>query len=164
MQYALAGAKRAGAEVDAINLHTLKLPVFEESLEVGPETPEVQTLLAKARAADALIFASPVYHGTISGALKNCIDFFEFLGSDDPPYLTNKVIGLITVSGGIPNSAALDPFYHIARALNCWVLPLAVLVPGSAFDERQQLVDQQLSARLVTLGQRLTEASQKWTA
>ncbi len=161
LQIALAGARRAGATIDVIQLFDLKLPMFEERMRLAPNTSEVTTLLSMVRGAEGLILASPVYHGTISGALKNCVDYFELLAQDTPPYMTNKVWGLMSVSGGIASTASLDPLYHSARALNAWVLPLTVSVSGNAFDQDRQLVDPQVKKRLFTVGQALTIATQK---
>jgi len=155
---ALTGAQSAGAAIESICLHTIRLPLFDALMDAADYPPDVAMLLSKVRAADALILASPVYHGTISGAMKNCLDFFQLLADDDPPYLTDRILGLICVSGGAVNTAALDPFYHIARALYAWVLPLAVAVPGNAFDDYGRLAEPQIRGRLTTLGRRLTEA------
>jgi len=161
LQIALAGARSAGATIDAIQLFDLKLPMFEERMRLDAHTSEVTTLLSMVRGAKGLILASPVYHGTISGALKNCVDYFELLAQDTPPYMTNKIWGLVSVSGGIASTASLDPLYHSARALNAWVLPLTVSVSGNAFDHERQLVDSQMKKRLFTVGHALTVATQK---
>jgi NADPH-dependent FMN reductase len=38
--------------------------------------------------------------GDDSGALKNALDWLRLLGDRDPPYLHDKVIGLISTAGG----------------------------------------------------------------
>jgi FMN reductase len=39
------------------------------------------------RGADALVFGSPGYHGTLSGLVKNALDYLEELGRDARPYV-----------------------------------------------------------------------------
>jgi FMN reductase len=43
---------------------------------------------------------SPMYQGTISGAFKNALDRLHGLGAREPPFLFDKVIGLISAAGG----------------------------------------------------------------
>jgi FMN reductase len=47
-----------------------------------------------------LVWSSPLNHGTVSGAFKNALDWLQLLGDHEPPYLTDKVIGLVSTAGG----------------------------------------------------------------
>ncbi len=64
-------------------------PTYEDDTSAEePEQPSsVHAFLAAVRAADALLICSPTYHGTISGAVKNALDYLEFMGGDTPRYL-----------------------------------------------------------------------------
>ena len=42
-----------------------------------------------------------MYHGTVSGSFKNALDWLQLLSDSDPPYLTNKVVGLVSTAGGV---------------------------------------------------------------
>ena len=42
-----------------------------------------------------------MYHGTVSGSFKNALDWLQLLSDRDPPYLTNKVVGLVSTAGGV---------------------------------------------------------------
>jgi len=112
----------------------------------------VFTLLEKVRQADGLILASPVYHGTLSGSLKNALDFLELLANDEPPWLEGKVVGLISVAGGGPGINAINSMQYACRALHAWTLPKAVAIPGSAFGSDGKLQDSRLKERLLNLG------------
>ena len=42
-----------------------------------------------------------MYHGTVGGSFKNALDWLQLLSDRDPPYLTNKVVGLVSIAGGV---------------------------------------------------------------
>jgi FMN reductase len=155
LRFALAGAKRAGADIDGLRGRALEFPMFDPELPVEAHPAGVAAFLEKVRAADALILATPVYHGTVSGLLKNAIDYLELGAGWEPPYLAGKVCGLICVSGRLTNETALDAMYHIARALHCVTLPRVASVPRDAFDDAGQLVESGHQRRLAALGANL---------
>ncbi|MEU1711034.1 NAD(P)H-dependent oxidoreductase [Streptomyces sp. NPDC005706] len=53
------------------------------------------------QAADALLWSSPAYHGSVSGAFKNAVDWLALLADHDPPYISNKPVGMLTTAGGV---------------------------------------------------------------
>lgn len=120
-----------GHETSSLSLSDLKLPGFEtcDRLEDYPES--VHHMLNEIRSAHGLIFSTPVYHGTLSGGMKNAMDFLEYLSGDAEPYLTGRVIGLISTSGGLPGVNAINTMDYISRALHAWVCPTTVAIPHS---------------------------------
>src|SRR5687767_11211089 len=95
LQRALEGAAAAGAETRLLDLRELDLPMYSPDDEPGEPAAE---LIESCYAADGLIWSSPLYQGTISGALKNALDWLHVLGRRDPPYLHDKVVGLISAA------------------------------------------------------------------
>src|SRR6185436_15783546 len=88
----------AGAETELLDLRELGLPMYNsDDAEPGQAASR---LIESCYAADGLIWSSPLYQGTISGALKNALDWLHLLGSREPSYLHDKVIGLISAAGG----------------------------------------------------------------
>jgi FMN reductase len=79
---ALEGAEAAGAHTD---LRELDLPMYDPDADAL--TPAATRLIETAHAADGLVWSSPLYQGSISGALKNALDWLHLLGDRDPPYL-----------------------------------------------------------------------------
>lgn len=79
--------------------------------------PDVAKLRQAVTQADGLILATPEYHGSISGVLKNALDLMSF---DE---LSDKVVGLISVLGGQSNSNALNDLRVILRWVHGWVIP-----------------------------------------
>src|SRR3546814_6783254 len=57
-------------------------------------------LVAAVRDADGLILASPGYHGSISGLVKNAIDYLEETARDRRVYLHGLPVGLIATAFG----------------------------------------------------------------
>lgn len=152
LEIALYGATLAGAETELLDLKKLPLPMYDDRKDINTYPESVFTLLEKVRQADGLILATPVYHGTLSGSLKNALDFLELLADDEPPWLEGKVVGLISVAGGGPGINAINSMLYACRALHAWTLPTAVAIPGSAFGDDGQLQDQRLKERLPKLG------------
>jgi FMN reductase len=155
---------KRGHVTQPLLLSELRLPGFEtfEKLEDYPAS--VHFMLNEIRSADGLILSTPVYHGTLSGAIKNAIDFLEYLAEDEPPYLTGKVIGLISTSGGTPGVNAINTMDYVSRALHGWVCPTTVAIPNSdrQFDAAGELKDEKLKARILRMANELEFAAQKF--
>jgi hypothetical protein len=98
LQTALGGAASVGATTQLLDIRQLGLPMYNPDDHEPTET--AATLIESCHAADGLLWSSPLYQGTISGALKNALDWLRVLGDRDPPYLHDKVIGLISAAGG----------------------------------------------------------------
>ncbi|MCX6432422.1 MAG: NAD(P)H-dependent oxidoreductase [Actinobacteria bacterium] len=98
LRIAAEAATEAGAEVTFVTGRTLMLPIYDtESTERTPATSE---LVAAFRASDGVLIASPGYHGSISGMVKNALDYAEDLRYDERPYLEDRAVGLIAVAPG----------------------------------------------------------------
>src|SRR5579875_2496193 len=118
---ALSGAEDAGARTRLFDLHQLDLPMFNPTLLGEPPLAAVR-LAEAAYAADGLLWSSPMYHGTISGAFKNALDWLYLLGDRDPPYLAAKVLGLISTAGGTQGLQAVNTMEFIVRSLRAWAV------------------------------------------
>jgi FMN reductase len=123
LQRALAGAAGAGAETTLLDLRELELPMYDPDDDEPAEG--APTLIESCHAADGLLWSSPLYQGTISGAFKNALDWLHVLGRRDPPYLHDKVIGLISAAGGTQGLQAINTMEFSARALRGWAVPRA---------------------------------------
>ncbi len=133
LKVALKYAQEAGAETDLADVRMLALPVYDPSLPLEAYPASLPQLLAQVRAADALILCSPTYHGTVSGAVKNVLDALEFLGGDQPRYLSGRVVGLLGM-GGAGAMNAVNALYHTARTLNGLTVSTTVIAPKDKLD------------------------------
>lgn len=167
LKKALEGAEQVGAETRLIDLATFPLPMFDGTYSLDGYTPEgreaIETLLNATREANGLILASPTYHNTISGSLKNALDYMELLGQDTPPRLEGKVVGLVSVQLGASGTGnnTITTMLLAARAMRAWVAPtmVAVLNSRSMFNEDGQALDPTLLGRLHALGAEVAKAS-----
>jgi FMN reductase len=167
LHIALEGAEAAGVSTQLLDLATLPLPLFNGTYTLEEYTSEgreaILTLLNATRKAQGFIFASPTYHNTISGSLKNALDYIELLRDDHPPRLEGKVVGLMSVQLGVSGTGnhTITTMLLAARAMRAWVAPTMVAVPDSRqmFNEEGQPYDPTLVQRLHALGAEVARAS-----
>lgn len=161
LELALHGAAEAGADTELLDLRILDLPMYDPSSEDVPES--VTRLVESTYASDGMIWSSPLYQGSISGAFKNALDWLILLGQREPAYLTDKVVGLISVAGGTQGLQAINAMEFILRALRGWAVPLVVPIPqsGQAFDETSTPSDPQIMKSLTGLGKEVARIAQR---
>jgi FMN reductase len=164
LQAALGGAARAGADTELLDIRELSLPMYNP--EHDEPTAAAVRLIEACYAADGLIWSSPMYQGTISGALKNALDWLHVLGERDPPYLHDKVIGLISAAGGTQGLQAINTMEFAVRALRGWAVPYVVPVAAAArvFDPAGRIQDQAVEAQLDTLGGEVVRVAERFVA
>ena len=145
---ALAGAAEAGADTQLLDLRELRLPMYDPDDEAATES--TVRMVDSLHEADGILWSSPLYNGSISGAFKNALDWLRLLGDREPAYLSDKVIGLISAAGGAQGLQAINTMEFCVRALRGWAVPLVVSVSGAgrAFDDggrpREEAVERQL--------------------
>ncbi len=134
VRVALAGAEETGAKTQLIDLREYNL-VFCDGKEDESAYPEdVFRLRREVQEASGLILATPEYHGSFSGVLKNALDLMGF------NEIEGKMIGLVGVSGGQLGAVnALSGLRTVGRALHAWVIPEQASVPEAwkVFDQPQ---------------------------
>ena len=110
-----------------------------------------------------MIWSSPLYQRSISGSFKNALDWLILLADREPPHLTDKVIGLISVAGGTQGLQAINTMEFIVRALRAWAVPLVVPIPQSwqAFEATGRPANPQIEEPLKTLGGEVVRVSRR---
>jgi FMN reductase len=164
LQVALEGAASAGAGTQLLDIRELSLPLYNP--EHDEPTESAVMLIESCYAADGLLWSSPLYQGTISGALKNALDWLHVLGDRDPPYLHDKVIGLISAAGGTQGLQAINTMDFSVRALRGWAVPYVVPVAAAArvFDPAGRVQDQAVELQLKTLGKEVVRVAERFVA
>jgi NAD(P)H-dependent FMN reductase len=137
LKIALGHAKKHGAEVRLLELNRILLPIYDPSAPVSKEVERAAEAIAWA---DAFILASPDYHGSMSGALKNFLDHFyeEFAG---------KMFGYIVASHE-KGLTVMDQMRTVVRQCYGWSMPYGVSVNGPQDFTSRELVNSKLSNRL----------------
>src|SRR5271156_3839779 len=80
------GAKKAGAEVTIVDLKDFPLPLFDQDFEAEQGIPDMGKKLKKLFIDhDGLLIASPEYNSSMTGVLKNAIDWVSRPGPGEPP-------------------------------------------------------------------------------
>jgi chromate reductase len=79
-----------------------QIPLYNEDVRAQGFPPPVETLRAQIKAADALLFACPEYNYSMSGVLKNAIDWAS--RPPDQPF-AGKPAAIIGAAAGMAGSA-----------------------------------------------------------
>lgn len=103
-------------------------PAYHTSASTHPD-PEVRRLDDEARRADAFVFATPVYHNSYSGVLKNTIDLLN-----SEPHFRGKPVGLVS-HGGDRSTQAVDHLRVVTRGLSAVGTPTHVCTRRADFTE-----------------------------
>jgi FMN reductase len=152
LRLALRAVEVEGAEVTAFYGASLaELPHYAP--DAVDRSPQAQRLVAALRAADGVVIASPGYHGTISGLVKNAIDYAEETARDERVYLDGLPVGLIvTAYGWQAAGSTLTAMRGMVHALRGWPTPLgaAVRTTSGMFTE-QSCSDAGFAAQLKTV-------------
>ena len=161
-------ARAAGAEVTIIDLRELALPLFDEDLEAASGLPEgAKKLKALLRAGDGFLIASPEYNSSVTGALKNAIDWASRSEADGEPPLAayrGKAAALFSASpGALGGLRGLVTLRSILGNIGVLVAPDQVCIGAAheAFDDAGQLKDARKAKQVAALAQGLVEILRK---
>lgn len=164
LEEALQAAEEAGATTELLDLRELDLPLYEPGKPLEEYEENVKELVEAMRGADALLWSTAAYHGTLAGVAKNALDFAQFPTRDEKPYLQDRVVGLIaTAGGGMAAVNAIGAMINVVHALRGVAAPLSVPVTQSweAFDEEGNIRDEGVARRLQSLGRLVVEMAAK---
>jgi FMN reductase len=163
LEIALDGAADAGAETLLLDLRELDLPMFSPDDE--PDPPDVVDRMIEAcYTADAMLWSSPMYNGTLSGSFKNALDWLHVLGAREPAFLHDTVVGLISASGGLQGLQVINTMGFATRALRAWAVPYVVPVASAqqVFDDAGRVLDQTVDSQLRALGAEVVRVAHRF--
>ncbi len=152
------GLAPAGMKIDIADISAF--PPYNEDVKAQGFPPAVQAFRDQIAAADALLFVTPEYNYSVSGVLKNAIDW----GSRPPnqPF-DGKPVAIMGASGGVLGTARAQ--YHLRQIcvfLNMFpVNKPEVMIPQAQnrFDAQGNLSDETAKGLI----KQLLESLQAWT-
>ncbi|MDQ1232214.1 NADPH-dependent FMN reductase [Sphingomonas sp. SORGH_AS_0879] len=133
-----------------------RLPLYNPRAVERTEAERI--FVETVRQASAIIIASPGYHGSISGLVKNALDLLEETAKDDRPYLADLPVGLIaTAYGWQATGSTIAALRSIVHALRGWPTPFAAAVntQQTRFDEAGKISDATVEGQLRLVGQQV---------
>jgi len=152
-------AEAAGAATTLADVRELDLPIYSDDRPLDDYPRSLHDMSSAARAADAFMFCSPTYHGTVSGAVKNALDAFNFLDDNEPRYLGGKPVALLALGGG-GAADVLNSLHHAARALNGLTIPTTVIASGNAVQDGA-VTDEAVRRRLQGMARELIDFTRR---
>ena len=132
-------------EAKLLDLHEIRLPMLYSRPNDSKEIIQVTELV---KWADAFILATPDYHGSMSGSIKNFLDYFwsEFAG---------KTFGYIVASHE-KGLTAMDQMRTAVRQCYGWSMPYGLSInPEIDFNDKMDLISRKLLLRLDMLARDL---------
>ncbi|HEX2262809.1 MAG TPA: NADPH-dependent FMN reductase [Pseudonocardiaceae bacterium] len=154
----LDSARAAGAETVAITGTDLVLPFYDPAVVERSEV--AHRLVATLREADGVVLVSPGYHGTVSGLVKNALDYVEDLRADTRPYLDGRAVGCVAMAlGWQATVTTLTALRSIVHALRGWPTPLGAALNAAevSFDEHGVPSDPAVDRTLRVIGQQVVQ-------
>jgi FMN reductase len=156
LQVCLAEAERAGASTVLLKGTDIVLPPYNPHQH--SRTPEAQRFVDLIRQCDGLIIGSPGYHGSVSGLVKNALDYIEDLREDPRVYLEGRAVGCVACGAGWQSiGSTLAALRSIVHALRGWPTPLGAGINTTTrvFDKEGRCVDQAGEQQLKIVGQQV---------
>ena len=171
VKIAVEGARQAGVEVTLIDLRDFPMPLFDGDLEAASGMPEHAKRFKRLMIEhQGLLISTPEYNSSITGVLKNSIDWASREESDDEPPLVafrGKTAALVSASPGAYGASRSQRHVRAILAhLGAYVLPEQVAIPKAheAFDESGALRDARRQKAVMEVGAKLAEFTRKLNA
>ncbi|WP_316506378.1 NAD(P)H-dependent oxidoreductase [Nitrosopumilus sp.] len=167
VRVAAAGASEAGTDVTVIDLKDFQMPLYDEDLErqegLPPNTQKLKDLML---AHQGFLISSPEYNSSVSGVLKNTIDWTSRPRNDEPPLVCfqDKIVGLMSASpGALGGLRGLVHVRAILENMGMIVLPSQVAVSKAheAFDGQGNLNDKKQEQKIKDIGTKLAQMISK---
>lgn len=163
-------ARSAGADVEFLDLKNFPLPLFDEDLEKESGIPEnAQKLKKLFIAADGFLISSPEYNSSISGVLKNTIDWISRPVPGEAPlagFMGKSAVLMSASPGALGGLRGLVAVRSILDNIGVLVLPdqIAVAKAFEAFNDDGSLKDAVQQASVEKLGTKLAAVAGKLKA
>ena len=153
LKMVLEETKKYNAESYMLEVRKINLPLYDPSEITSDNSSSnnnnvLERITTTLRWADVFVLASPDYHGSMSGGMKNFLDYFweDFAG---------KTFGYIVASHEKGLTVA-DQMRTAIRQCYGWSMPYNISVNGEKdFDSKGNLINSALSKRIKMLARDL---------
>jgi FMN reductase len=173
----IGGTTRAGSSTEKALRFSLQVAEAEGAETLGFYGPELAELpmyapehpsrtegaarfVEELRRADGIIVASPGYHGSVSGLVKNALDYVEDLRDDPRCYFDGLAVGCIATGAGWQAIVAtIQQLRTIAHALRGWPTPLGAAINSTekVFGDDGDVVDERARFQLETVAREVMQ-------
>ena len=140
LRIVLDAAQKYEARTRLLDLRIVTMPMYNPDSSMQ-SSKEIQKVTDDVNWADAFVLVSPDYHGSMSGSIKNFLDYYweEFAG---------KIFGYICTSHE-KGLTVLDQMRTAVRQCYGWSLPYSISVNGEYdFNEVGEVINSVLDKRL----------------
>jgi len=147
LKMVLDAAMKHEAKTRLLDLRGTIMPMFNPDMP-NEHQEQMKRVIDDVNWADAFVLSSPDYHGSMSGVMKNFLDFYweEFAG---------KTFGYIC-SSHEKGLTVMDQMRTAVRQCYGWSLPYGVSVNGEEdFNEKGEIINRLLAKRLKILARDL---------
>ncbi len=161
VKVAMAAAQDAGAECTYIDLKDYPMPIYDGDIEAESGIPENARKLKKMMMDhQAFLIASPEYNSSVSGALKNFIDWTSRpeQGEKNIAVFIGKVAGIMSASpGALGGLRGLVALRSILGNINVLVVPEqhSISKAGEAFTEDGKLKEEKDQKAVANIAKRV---------
>lgn len=170
VKIAAAGAMESGADVTVIDLRDFAMPLYDGDLEQKEGLPSnARKLKDLMLSHQGFLIASPEYNSSISGVLKNMIDWVSRPSEGEEPLacFKGKVAGIMSASpGGLGGLRGLVHVRAILENIYVLVIPdqLAISKAHEVFNSDGTLKDKKQEEQVKRIGAGVAKLLIKLTA
>lgn len=120
----MAELEARGARTDMLDLADMDLPLCKSPRDTA-DNPDTTALRTRIGRADGIVLATPEYHNSFSGVLKNALDLLQY------DQLEHKMFGLIGIAGGDLGAVhALSHLRTVVRGVGGHCIPQQISLPS----------------------------------
>ena len=166
LRFALRVAEDEGATTAAfIGADLAELPMYAP--DDPSRTDSAAAFVEELSRADGIIVASPGYHGSISGLVKNALDYVEDLRDADRSYFDGLAMGCIATGAGWQAIVAtIQQLRTVAHSLRAWPTPLGAAINSTlpVFGDDGDVVDERARFQLETVAKEVVTFARAFNA
>jgi FAD reductase [NAD(P)H] len=132
-------------EIEFLNLKDYNVQ-FCDGRDPSTYTGDTKALIDKVSSADFYIIGTPIFQGSMTGALKNLFDLVPVSA------LRNKVMGFVATGGTFQHYLVIEnQLKPIAGYFRAYVPPSYVYVHDSHFNDKKEIIDEDVLFRIENL-------------